>query len=635
MNTETQNISSTEQITTDVLRSIVNRALDVPSGRLGDGDSRRLLKLKQQIERQNHIISELQRKIREKENMKPKAGSDREEIIFLKNRIKKEVELQHKLLKTVATEQHKNANGPQWETIRLCPDKLAEHWCNPWIVGGTVEIDQRGFSCDSNQSPLNGSDLGSDHTADHNNYDKLPERIEKELMNRDRVIEILQSRLERLTVDVRKVKRANEEFNIPRPAAPESPRFCEADLSRRLEFYRNNTETLGKNLKQMDQALKTIQKELGALLDTPEEVGCSKSCNRPSNPETIDLSSEDWQTPCHTPANDGVRHAQQETTRPSVCLKDVEVRKQYALLLQEYTKKASECRQLTDRLATAKSAHREEHSTVDAEREMLQTRCSELLDEQDEFRVLLREQTVQLEDYRTKFLDAQTKIEEQKLQMDKLRVTNRRVEQQINFEIGQIKKKFQDKLRELTPYPRLLEDEQVQVEKLKHSNETLYAELERSLKQVKLLEEQLHTLRSSQEGEIQKAVHLLQVELEQLQHHQESLEKEKQTALQEAARKQIELDELRTESARIIARTTQRMEQDRTLAQEKYARLEHELAQCRAEASFTVANREEALREMHHQIKVLSGSFDDAQLQIQSLRNQLAYLQNEKLLCMV
>ncbi|XP_052870549.1 coiled-coil domain-containing protein 89-like, partial [Anopheles cruzii] len=597
-----------------------------------------LLKLKQQVEHQNQIISKLQRKIREKENMKPKAGSDREEILFLKNRIKKEVELQHKLLKSVATEAHNSANGQPWETIRLCPDKLAEHWCNPWIVGGTVEIEQRGFSCDSNQSPLNGSDLDSDHTADDGNCERLPERIEKELMNRDRVIEILQSRMERLTVDVRKVKRANEEFNIPRtaPGDPESPRFCEADLSRRLEFYRNNTETLGRNLKQMDQALKTIQKELGALEDTPGDVaGCSKSCDRPSNPETVDLSAEDWQTPCHTPAKGGVRHAQQQTTRPSVCPKDAEVRKQYTLLLQEYTKKASECRQLADRLATAKSVPPEDRSTVDAEREMLQTRYSELLDEQDEFRVLLREQTVQLEDYRTKFLDAQTKIEEQKLQMDKLRVTNRRVEQQINFEIGQIKKKFQDKLRELTPYPRLLEDEQVRVEKLKHSNETLFAELERSLKQVKLLEEQLHSLRSSQEGEVQKAVHLLQLELEQLQQQQESLEKEKQTAQQEAGRKQIELDELRTESAKIIARTAQRMEQDRTVAQEKYAQLEHELAQCRAEASFTVANREEALREMHHQIKVLSGSFDDAQLQIQSLRNQLAYLQNEKLLCMV
>ncbi|XP_049548358.1 coiled-coil domain-containing protein 18 [Anopheles darlingi] len=568
---------------------------------------RRLAKLKQQLNRQNNSIAELKRKIREKEGMKPKADCDREELIFLKNRLLKEVEMQHKLLNLVVQEQRKEGTSAKdWQTIRLCPDKLDEQSCNPWTLGGE-SVEQRGFSFDSNLSPMSSLELGGAGT-DADVCGKLTERMEKELMNRDRVIQILQSRLEQLVVDVRRVKQQGSSAPGCNPVQS-SPRFCEADMVRRLEFYRNNTETLGKNLQQMDQALKIIQKELGTVEDDQEE------------PRTTARSTSFANTTDEERCSNAA---------------ELEVQKQYNLLLQEYTRKAAECQRLSDRLAIAATVKEAspDQSAECAERDLLKKRCSELLDEQDEFRVLIREQSVQLEDYRAKFRTAQQKVEEQKLQMDKQQTTNRRIEQQINFEIEQIKKKFQNQLRELTPYPRLLEDAEAKAEKLKQSNQKLYSELERTLQQVKLLEERLHAAESSKGAEVQKAVELLQLELEHLQQRQEAMQKEKQTAEDEAARKQLELDELRTESAKIIARTNQRMEQERQTAQERYDQLEADLAQCRAEASFNISNREEALREMHHQIKVLSSSFDDAQLQIQSLRNQLAYLQNEKLVCL-
>ncbi|XP_050095561.1 golgin subfamily A member 6-like protein 22 [Anopheles aquasalis] len=629
------NASFSRKNAADMLGAIIDR---LPEGGMPNPTVRRLAKLKQQLNRQNNSIAELKRKIREKDAMKPKADCDREELIFLKNRLQKEVEIQHKLLDLVVQEQRKEGTSARdWETIRLCPDKLDEQSCNPWTLG-RESVEQRGFSFDSNLSPMSSLELGGTGTGivDADVCGKLTERMEKELMNRDRVIQILQSRLEQLIVDVRKVKQQGGVSGCN--AVPVNPRFCEADLVRRLEFYRNNTETLGKNLQQMDNALKTIQKELGTVEDDsqePQAAGRSTSVanttgtSRPVR-ESANISSTDWKTLCDE------RSSNAATVGPNFCTKELEVQKQYKLLLQEYTRKAAECQQLSDRLVIAGTAKEgaQDQSQECAERELLKKRCSELLDEQDEFRVLIREQSVQLEDYRAKFLAAQQKVEEQKLQMDKQKTTERRIEQQINFEIQQIKKKFHSQLRELTPYPRLLEDEEAKVEKLKHSNQKLYGELERTLQQVKLLEERLHAAESSKREEVQKAVEQLQLELEHLRQRQETAQKDKQAAEEEAVRKQLELDELRTESAKIIARTNQRLEQERQAAQERYGQLETELAQCRAEASFNISNREEALREMHHQIKVLSGSFDDAQLQIQSLRNQLAYLQNEKLLCL-
>uniref|UniRef100_A0A182MPA3 Uncharacterized protein n=1 Tax=Anopheles culicifacies TaxID=139723 RepID=A0A182MPA3_9DIPT len=650
--------SFAQQHATDLLSSIIAEMPTIPSGELDPDQaptdekrtanqsasvaaiqqSKRLAKLKQKLDRQNNFMVELKRKIREKEAMKPKADCDREELAFLRNRLKKEAELQHKLLADVIGEMRQEGN--QWQSILLCPDKLDEYCANPWTIGSVPVDEDKRFSLDSTLSGLSSEEQvgGTGGCPDP----KTVERFEKELMNRDRVIEILQSRLDRLSADVHKVRRDNDTLldrHPTKPVAPITPRFCETDLMHRLEFYRTNTETLGQNLEEMEKALHSIQKELGPMGEA--ECSMKTACSKPS-PSMCGKTPSKRSVSCQQPSG-GVERREtacmlddscaRRESDPFICAKDAQSQKQYAMLLTEYTKKTSECRQLCERLAKVQAGPADP-SPEDTEREVLSKRCMELLDEQDEFRVLIREQANQLDDYRARYLAAQQQVEEQRLQMGKLQMTNSRVEKQINFEIEQIKRKFQDKLRHLTPYPRLLEDEQANCEKLKQSNETLFAELERALRQVKVLEDRLQQVHVAKDNEVKQALQQTQTELEQVQGQFERIAKEKQQAEEEALRWQRELDELRTESAKIIERANQRIEKERELAQKKYSQLESELAQCRAEASFTIGNREQALREMHTQIKVLSGSFDDAQLQIRSLRNQLTYLQNEKLVCL-
>ncbi|XP_058122389.1 cingulin [Anopheles ziemanni] len=622
----------------DVLDTILGKLPVVPSGEFGgeptvggpqvasgaatsDGvkpDSlRRLAKLRHKLARQSNIMGELKRKIREKESMKPKADCDREELSFLRNRLQKEAELQRKLLEEVIAEQQRQGiDGAEWQSIRLCPDKVDEFSANPWTMGSVSMDEGMRSSCDSNLSTRSSS------SGERICEAKLTERFEKELLNRDRVIEILQARLERLSVDVRKVRQGNEVRGTKRDPKPVAsvPHFCESDMLHRLEFYRENTDRLGKNLEQMEQALQCIQKELGPLGDEP------KVSSKLRHSETTEV-------PNNTRSSSCVYDDPPVSGRVVQSPKDMESQKQYSLLLHEYTKKTTECRQLSERLAKSQAGP-SDPLPEETEREVLKKRCTELLDEQDQFRVLIREQATQLEDYRAKYLDAQQKTEEQRLQLDKLRHTNKRVEAQINHEVELIKRKFQDKLRELTPYPRLLEEAEAKSEQLKESNQTLYSELERALKQAKTLEDRLASVHAAKDAELQQALQHSQLELEQLREQLKQLVTEKQQSDESALQARQELDDFRTESARIIARTNDRMEQERRTAQQRYAKLETELARCRAEASFTISNREEALREMHNQIRVLSGSFDDAQLQIRSLRNQLSYLQNEKLVCL-
>uniref|UniRef100_A0A182SWR6 Uncharacterized protein n=1 Tax=Anopheles maculatus TaxID=74869 RepID=A0A182SWR6_9DIPT len=210
----------------DMLAAIIAQMPTVPSGELEDGQlaaddkqtayrsasaaaiqqSKRLAKLKQKLDRQNNFMVELKRKIREKEAMKPKADCDREELAFLRNRLKKEAELQHKLLVDVIAEMRQEGN--QWQSIGLCPDKLDEYCANPWTIGAVPVGEDKRFSVDSTLSPLSSDEqLGETNACPDA---ELAKRFEKELMNRDRVIEILQSRLDRLSADVHKVCQDND-----------------------------------------------------------------------------------------------------------------------------------------------------------------------------------------------------------------------------------------------------------------------------------------------------------------------------------------------------------------------------------------------------------------------------------------
>lgn len=78
----------------------------------------------------------------------------------------------------------------------------------------------------------------------------------------------------------------------------------------------------------------------------------------------------------------------------------------------------------------------------------------------------MKEQSSQLEDYRSKYLTAQQKVEEQCAIIEKLNMNNKRIEKQINLEIKEIRCKFQEKLSDLLQYPKLLENEQIKVANL-------------------------------------------------------------------------------------------------------------------------------------------------------------------------
>ncbi|KAL1375204.1 hypothetical protein pipiens_017632 [Culex pipiens pipiens] len=548
--------------------------------------NRRLLKMRQQVAKQNKFIQDTKKQIRVLSELAPKSVSDREELAFLKK-------------------QKKDASQP-WEPVRLCTGPADDVCRNPWMLGTDQSGMEPRFSFDSTLSSLTSQVDLTAATKD------ISDRLQKELMNRDRVIAILQSRVEALTADVMKVQRDNTAIldKTPRPAT----RYCETDMVSRLQFYKDNTDALERNLVKMGAALGAIRSELGTNV-TGEPVGCSTLLS-----STMESSTQSNGHPSLTTSS--------KNGRPSMTTASTTGDEQYVTLLKELAKKSDECKRLTDRLA--KSCNCQTETPEQVELEALKSRCSELLNEQQEFKLLIREQGEQLDEYRNKYLAAQQKVEEQNIEMAKRDLTNQRVEEQINEEVARIKAKFQEKMRQLAPFPRLLEAEEKKVKELKKSNEKLLEELKKSVKETKALEIRLQSAHASQNAALEKEHNLLKVEMEQVREEIKKETKKYDQIKEQLVASQKEVEDVRAETAKIIARTKDRAQEDRAAAQAQKNALELELAKSRANAAVTIGNREAALREMQGQIGVLSSSFNDAQMQIQSLRHQLTCLQDDK-----
>lgn len=272
---------------------------------------------------------------------------------------------------------------------------------------------------------------------------------------------------------------------------------------------------------------------------------------------------------------------------------------------------------------------------------VLRTSKKELEEEQEEFQCLIKEQAEQLEDYRRKYMEAQQKFEEQKVVIGKMDSNNKRIEDQINSEVMRIKSKFQEKIAELSQYPCILESEQLKLAQISKEKDDLEGKLKIICKELKSMQAQQESsglpatgngetgAGSAPKSDCTEALKKCKIDYALLEKQHSELLKEKTQISEQLVKTKQDLNTLRSESAKIIARTKERSECTRISLQEHVDKIEKELAQCRANACLSVSDREEVIKEMTGQMNTLSFSFDAAQKQIKSLKNQIGFLASD------
>ncbi|XP_063633003.1 CAP-Gly domain-containing linker protein 1-like [Cydia splendana] len=287
-------------------------------------------------------------------------------------------------------------------------------------------------------------------------------------------------------------------------------------------------------------------------------------------------------------------------------------------------------------------------------RQMLREANTEI----DEQLTLITEMEKQLQDYRLKYLQAQQLAEEQTRQLAALDADNVRISEQINYEIQRVKIKFQEKLQELTPLPKLLQathrqlrDAQQQQAIAEHRTEQLARELMCARDKIAVLEYELNKPAEKQPGVDRVAEAKLLTATQQrvtqlmdenakikaeLERSKNSVIRLEESLLACGSRFQEKIDEnrrllgdqqkIKEEAERAIARANHRTETVRKCMQSTIAELEMQLAASRAKVAAADRERDELRLNMENQVVRLQDNCEMAHKRVQGLATQVAAL---------
>lgn len=301
----------------------------------------------------------------------------------------------------------------------------------------------------------------------------------------------------------------------------------------------------------------------------------------------------------------------------------------YKNLLQKYCSKNDECNEITKRLKNVLKTV--ENSTEQAENEILKSQAEKLVQEIEDYRNMIQELQYQVSLYRDKFMKAQERVEEQKIALETMTTSNKKIEDQINCEILKIREKFQEKLSELCPYPKMYEESKLELEESKERIETLQNDLKTTINALCKAKCELETLRSQQPNEsIKSKFDKLSCEMDSIKRKYCSLSETKKCLEENLTQMRKELEKLRSESSKIITTTKCCADKNRQILHEQINCLELKLAECQARSSASLVEKEEVIKKLRQELTMLCGHFSSCQETIKSLKGQLEYLQDQR-----
>lgn len=245
-----------------------------------------------------------------------------------------------------------------------------------------------------------------------------------------------------------------------------------------------------------------------------------------------------------------------------------------------------------------------------------------LQDEQENFRNLIRSQQEQLNNFQTKYFQAENIIKLQKNEIQQLNHTHSLLENKLNSSINSLKTKLQEKIDEAAHLPQAIKTEKIKVEKLSKQNCELITRLqevkhELALTRAKLVEaaqKRTTTVAKLKSGE---------KDLKIFKNQNNVLKSEKRALVEELKKLKNMNDDLTKRNSQSISRQKERGESQQRMLQKKILDLELELTRCKNSASELVEERDKLIAELHQQLNTLVHNFEVSQKHIRMLRKHI------------
>nr|CAD7440084.1 unnamed protein product [Timema bartmani] len=504
--------------------------------------------------------------------------------------------------------------------------------------------------------------------------------LEQALLQKDSAVETLQKKVEGLQKDIKIMMSENsslsEQLTRIRPQLIDknAPFDSHADflgdrpagdMATRIKQYSHTTAILERQMNELESEVKNMNHELQQVQSEREKLQQQRKLLKCTTPTVCTPAT------CPTLAKQQLR----------------ELREKYARLQQDYDKKVQEVSQLrveAEKHKDVAEKAREEKEAAEAQNSILEDklrraeleskRASGLKDKMldieqqlqrtkqsleqskydlEEAQGELQEKSLQCANYRSKYMQAEQTMEEQRRQLEKMEMNTAQATSALNIEIQRIKSQFQEKLQNLAPLPDLLnlahkrvqEANQQRImaeckyneiaQELKDSNEKLqnmsrhdneqtsrptWGSDERSVLQVRIesLEKKCAELKT-ENASLKKLVSVLEQDVDD----QKKLVEEKEHDVTQLSN---ELEALRQETARTIARTKETADRNKHHMLGQLQEYERLLAQSRAGARAAQKDRDEIRQRLQSQINDLNDNFDQAQMRIQTLQSHVNVL---------
>lgn len=444
--------------------------------------------------------------------------------------------------------------------------------------------------------------------------------LRDELLNKDRALEDMEEKVDWMQKEV--VKLTCENKLMSQKLVKTKSSCCENDALSQLKSVVTNSKKLTCSIHSLETNLSCLREELDCVkkdrkisfqLKCPQE---SKSCSEVEGNRKDDCESS------------RPKSNQCEADDCHVATKLKLIQCQYSNLQNEYCRKEKECKETVERMKKCLDSCKGDKER--AENEALKQRADEMITEIEDYKVFIKELQEQVDSYREKFLKAQEKVEHQKYLLENLEMSNKDVESQINNEMARIKEKFQEKLAELCPYPKMYEESKVALEESKQKVKGLETDLKATMAALSKSTSELKALKEQPDDSLEMKYKKLQCEVEMLKKKHAGIKATKDCLEDKLTCMKTELENLRKDSTKIITTTKCCAEKNRQILHQHINGLEVDLAQCRASAALSLTEKEEIIKKMKQELAALCGNFNDCQDQIKQLKNQVTYLTNHR-----
>lgn len=481
---------------------------------------------------------------------------------------------------------------------------------------GGNENDLRPTRTTSATSKLSFEDLEiKESLLDDNDYlenDRC--MLQNELLNKDQTLQDMEEKLEWMQKQVLRLACENK-FMSEKLVKPKSS-CCDDKSMSQVKSINASSRQLESSIKSLESNLLCLREELDGLkkerkikFDLKDEQE-----SKTSTGEKLEELSQP-KSPCGDNDN-------------QIATKLKLLQCQYTNLQSEYCHKQKECNETVERMKKCLVSCKGDKER--AENEALKIRADKMIAEIGEYKIFIKELQEQVDMYRKKFMTAQEKVEFQKYLLENLEMNNKDVEAQINTEIARIKSKFQEKLRELCPYPSMYEESKLSLEESKAKISELESDLKATMAALCKSKCELNALKQQPDDSLETKYKKLQCEVEMLKTKQAGLKTTKECLEQKLTCMKDELESLRKDSTKIISTTKCCAEKNRQVLHQHINQLEVDLAQCRASAALSLSEKEETIKKMKEELAVLCGNFSDCKGQIKQLKNQVTFLTNQR-----